>query len=149
MKYQLSVSVAILTEDKKLLAFLEDGNRIDVPGGYLDPTQDLNLDTGVPDLFKVAKSRLIEEIGIRDEEISQAVCLGLSYEYNGSRDEKSHPVASFVMKTKLTANDILKRQKEDKLTKVIIVELFKKNTSGHAYVMDLLDEQYPMVEPDG
>lgn len=145
----LSVSCALITADGKMLVAQrisgDAADSIDVIGGYVHPEKDFDDERGAVDIFKAARREVWEEAEVGPDEILEIWCLGLSYEYAGL----CHPVASFLVKTSLTSGEVKERKSSE--VDIITVEPERTPTSdsGHGYVMKLLRERYPHVEPDG
>lgn len=144
----LSVSVTLMTSDDKMLIAQkvqsEPIGSIDAIGGYVHPEEDFDSKRGVISIFQAAYREVWEEAQIKTEEISESWCLGLLYEYAGL----CHPVASFAFRTQLTSEEIRKR-KADEIEVLVVSPQRSPNSNGGEYVMQLLYERHPHVEPDG
>lgn len=143
----LSTSTAIITSDGRMIIAQrvsgDASGSIDTIGGYVDPEKDVDQ-KGKIDIFQAARREITEETGINESEITEMCCLGLSYEYTGL----CHPVASFVIKTPLTAEEIKGRRHEE--IEIIVVEPEKiPDSDNEDYVLNLLRRHYPYIEPDG
>jgi 8-oxo-dGTP pyrophosphatase MutT (NUDIX family) len=144
----LSVSVALITSDDKMLIAekvqSEPKGSIDAIGGYVHPEEDFDSKTGVINIFQSAYREVWEEVQLKAEEVSESWCLGFLYEYAGL----CHPVASFVFLTQLTSKEIRQR-KTDEINVLVVRPQRSLNSNGGKYVMQLLYERHPHVEPDG
>lgn len=147
----LSSSTVLATADGKLVISVKlQGDKIgavDAIGGYTHPGKDTNAQTGKIDIFQTAKREVLEESLVSEGELSDIVCLGLSYEYAGL----CHPVASFVAKTPLTADEIKGRiaGKEEEVHLIVVDPVNIPQSEEPEYVMSVLSQAYPNVEPDG
>ncbi|MBI4100242.1 hypothetical protein HY439_00675 [Candidatus Microgenomates bacterium] len=143
----ISASSVIVTCDGKIIIGQKISGdalgSIDAVGGYVHPEKDADSQ-GVVDIFKAARREIIEETPISEDEISQLLCLGVSYEYTGL----CHPVVSFIAVTPLTSDEIKNRESEE--LRLIAVEPEKvPDSSDEHYVQDVLKKHYPHIEPDG
>lgn len=146
----LSISSVLITADNKMMIAQkvqgDAAGSIDAIGGYVNPKEDLDLENEKIDIFKTAIREITEETAVQPEEIKELRCLGLSYEYAGL----CHFVISFAMRTDLSSEEVKKRMGEDKEINVLAVDPEKiPDSDNQNYVMNLLLERYPNVEPDG
>jgi|SRR3989344_5460373 len=145
----LGASSVLITADNKLVIAQkvqgDAAGSIDAIGGYVDPRKDTDPKTGEIDLFNTATREVLEETGMKSGEISDIQCLGLSYEYAGL----CHFIASFVLKTQLSSEEIKRRVGDKEITVMIVNPELIPNSDNTDYVMKVLLERYPNVEPDG
>lgn len=145
----LSTSSVLVTSDQKIIVIQklrgDASGSIDVLGGYVHPEKDIDPTVGKLSLFKAAKREIAEEAGVKEGEISELWCLGLSYEYANL----CHPVASFVAKTSLSSIEIKKRHQMGEVEVIVVEPERLAQSENEEYVIDLLRDHYPNIEPDG
>lgn len=148
----LVTSTVIVTADNKMVIQMRgknvhQGGRIDALGGHIDTKKDINQATDTVDPFQAARREVIEEAGLTDELISEILCLGLSLNHY----DVAHYAASFVVKTDLTANEVLALTREEEevaqvgLTVVTPARYNKYSTSN---VIAVIRKHYPNVDPE-
>lgn len=148
----LVTSSVIATADKKMIiqqrgeGAHQSGN-IDALGGHLDPSTDIDVQTGLVDLFSSALREVCEEVGLDVTQIEQIRSLGLVYNYH----DVSHWAMPFVITTPLTSAEILllKRDDEEKnRVGLIVVEPDRLASNSPLNIINVIRRYYPDVDPE-